>query len=489
MRKTIATCAGLVALLMVGGCSPTTGSDRDVWGDEALDYFQTWAQAYSTNDTYGVLDFYMPNATVEDRTGIFRNATPSVPTLLQGNTARLTREVLDVFVGIDQTIALVVWPDYTTEYGLVRADVENGFIASETILLDADSLQRSLRADPEIVTRYDAVFESLATAWTDEPERLTSLYAGDAVIRDALTGREITGYAAIAQLATGPPGSWATTAITSDDAEAGKALFLDPVEYGADPQRAIGVFEITDENNCTFRTAVSWRFAGNAIVEEHRFPEVESFRACTSTDLVEGWWTGLDSPGPRDQVETGTVATVAGNSISVRNGTPRLEELVTWGLNQYAAAGLPEPRVDTVTFEPTRRCKGVAGRVITAGTARDLVLCIYETELGRQSGEDAPFALGARVGMLHELAHAWMLDEVDTDTQQAVLAVSGRQQWIDGEAPWKDRGVEYAAQIIAWGLANEPVALVELDRPPCGERTTVYELLTGTSPGDASACR
>ena len=114
MAKSSTLVLGLAALLVAGGCAPSTGVQRSDWGAEALAYFETWAQSYSENDAYGVLDFYVPNATVEDRTGIFRDATPSVPTLLQGNKARLTRRVIDVQVGIDEAIPLEVWPDFTT---------------------------------------------------------------------------------------------------------------------------------------------------------------------------------------------------------------------------------------------------------------------------------------------------------------------------------------------------------------------------------------
>lgn len=470
--------AVLVALfVLTTGCSDTGPEASGSWGVEAVTYFDAWTDAYTRNDTYAVLDFYAPDATIEDRTGVFRDARPSVRTVLRGNTATLTRELVGVFVGAEEALALVLWPDHEAEHGMVHASMSAPYIGSETISQDVASLSRSLRVSPDIAARYEAVMAGAAAARSGS--HVDGIYSPDAEIIDALSGA-VGPRAGDRGRASGE--TWVPAVLGSSPAPGGPALFLDPRVYGADPERAIAVFDVTDADGCSYRAALRWEMADRLVQREYRYPEVETYRACEAAGLVDGWWSDLTPPGPRDQVETGVVATASGAEISIRNGTPALEELIRWGLAQYREAGLGEPRVDSVTFEPTRRCEGVAGRVIAAGEARDLVLCVEVGDLCTGSAPCETVALRPRIGMLHELAHAWMLDQTDAATRQGVLDLSGRTRWVDDAIPWADRGVEYAAQVIAWGLADEPVSLVELDRPPCDEITAAYRLLTGQDP-------
>ena len=94
-----------------------------------------------------------------------------------------------------------------------------------------------------------------------------------------------------------------------------------------------------------------------------------------------GWWTGLDLPDPSDGVVTGILRTPRGQDIAIHNGTPRLEAFLQYGLERFAAADLPEPVLDTVTFEPSRSCVERSGRVLDDGVSRDLFLCMYESDL------------------------------------------------------------------------------------------------------------
>ena len=109
------------------------------------------------------------------------------------------------------------------------------------------------------------------------------------------------------------------------------------------------------------------------------------------------------------------------------------------------------------------------------------MLCIFEDGLCDDPNCASP-SPGAEAGMLHELAHAWMLDHLDDATRQRVLGVSGRSVWNDAGVAWVDRGVEYAAETLAWGLSVEKLPLVRLGRPPCEQLTAVFEVLTGIAP-------
>jgi hypothetical protein len=48
--------------------------------------------------------------------------------------------------------------------------------------------------------------------------------------------------------------------------------------------------------------------------------------------------------------------------------------------------------------------------------------------------------------------------------------------------PWADRGVEYAADVIAWGLIEEPIDMVRIGRPSCDELSAAFRLLTMVEP-------
>jgi hypothetical protein len=84
--------------------------------------------------------------------------------------------------------------------------------------------------------------------------------------------------------------------------------------------------------------------------------------------------------------------------------------------------------------------------------------------------------------MLHELAHAWLLDHAGDSTRAEVLVLSGREVWADESVPWVDRGGEYAAEVLAWGLADEVIGLERLGGPPCEQVAAVFQLLTGRMP-------
>jgi hypothetical protein len=138
--------------------------------------------------------------------------------------------------------------------------------------------------------------------------------------------------------------------------------------------------------------------------------------------------------------------------------------------------------VDSVTFEPTRGCEGVFGRVGEVAGSRDLVLCIDAADLCGDGETCGAPPLAVRAGMLHELGHAWLIDHADPATRDALLRLSGREAWSDDVVPWADRGVEYAAEVIAWGLSDEALALSHLGSPPCEQVQASFVLLTGVDP-------
>jgi hypothetical protein len=95
----------------------------------------------------------------------------------------------------------------------------------------------------------------------------------------------------------------------------------------------------------------------------------------------------------------------------------------------------------------------------------------------KESSEDY-----ARKYALHEIAHAWAETNLDPGVMRRFIEARGLDAWNDKRFPWKERGTEQAAEIIAWGLGDGEIA------PALGEPLEskalagLYDLLTGRAP-------
>ncbi len=481
------------ALLLFGfvgalaACGPQKASDS-----EPVKYFDALSQAYSADDIYGILDFYATGARIQNRAGEFGEATVAITDLLRSSHRDPDRRLLDVYVSEEGALVLIRRPTTEDLEAVVTSVDDGGTITDEIVYVAVGTLSDGLQSSPDVIAAYDDIYRRFALAWSSgDRDAVAALYSPDAVITVGLHGEISVGSTAISVESSATADTWTAIEIgkVRNAAEApgagGPALYLDPIGYGHDPRRAIAIYEVEQPDGCLLRIGVNWILGpDDTIARESRYFDVQSYRACFG-DSPTGWWTGLQLPRPRDEIVSGVFAS-DGQTIDIHNGTPHLQSLLEWGLGRFQAAGLAEPRVDSVTFEPSRRCDGVAGRVVDIEISRDLFMCIYESDLCVDDDECLTFTQSARFGMLHELAHAWMLDAADDPARSRVLELSGRQRWNDRDVAWTDRGVEYAADAIAWGLAEEELALVRLGNPPCSEILAVFEALTGVSPPDGN---
>jgi hypothetical protein len=482
LTKGLWVAAPLLVLALASGCSSTDEADApETWGDEAVAYLGALSSALTRDDFYDVLDFYAPGAEVYvGRTGFSRGR---VITFLNRGP-RLDQELLAVHLGDEDALRLIWWPGSST-HGAAVSDFEDGVITHETFFDDVGALRTGLRVAEAIIGPYEDRYGEFADAWASgDTDRIKALYHRDAVLSQPLGGIEAHGRDEIALLAPDAPVSWTPLALSEVGPEGrGEfALYLGPTtEFARDPQKAVGVYQTELQDGCSIQTAVRWELADGLIVDERRYPEIDSFRRCFPDDLPNGWWTGLDLPGPRDEVVTGTIQT-AQQDITVRNGTDRLTGLARWGLDRFEAAGLPEPRIATVTFEPSRSCGDLSGRVVQENGSRHLFLCLHDHELCPVDEACAVPGLNSRLGALHELGHAWLLDQADQATRSSLLEASGLTTWSNLSVPWQERGSEYAAEVLAWGLLDERIPMVRIGNPECSELTEAFEILTGTTP-------
>lgn len=478
----------LVLAAIAAACTDTAPQsdgahpDRETeWGSEAVAYFDRLGEVYTANDFYGILDFYTPVAEIEQWRGDNRGGWP-VPDLIRWNSSDLGFEVVDIDVGTNAALTLVRRPN-SDDVGAVISDIDGGRIDREVDFDLADTLERSLRATPGTIRTYEGLYRAYAAAWSSgDPEAAAHLYAANATIGDVGIPGQGRPFSAVVATSTARWEALAASDVFAEQSDDAPALFLGPSEYGLDPERAVGVYRVTDDDGCQHDVGVRWELEDGFIVAETRFHQIESYRACAAAPLAEGWWTGLTLPGPSDQIVTEQIQSVDGSAIEVRNGTDALVDLLVWGLVRFADNGLSSPEMDAVTFEPSRSCLDRSGRVLDDGTVRNLYVCMYDSDVCTTAGTCAVPGTSARIAMLHELAHAWMIDHVDDQKIEDILEVSGRSTWDDVGVPWVDRGVEYAADVVAWGLLEETLPLVRLGAPPCRELVASFTVITGSPP-------
>ena len=229
------------------------------------------------------------------------------------------------------------------------------------------------------------------------------------------------------------------------------------------------------------------------VLTEHRFPALDSLRACDDpAELAQGWWTGRDLPFPFGEPVVTSLDT-AGGAVEVRNGSPATDTLVTWAFDRFAAADLPAPAVSTISFDPyAERCQSAAGYADWTGGQTSILICLDGTGIGPlrhdpdaiTDGDAADLTPVPRRGhlMLHELSHSWLVDHTDQATRQAYLDHVGLDNWNDTRQPWGRRGVEWAAETLAWGLKGTGTSPVNLASPPCQSLTDGFHILTGAEP-------
>lgn len=130
--------------------------------------------------------------------------------------------------------------------------------------------------------------------------------------------------------------------------------------------------------------------------------------------------------------------------ISLRNETDNRqpEKVVEWVVGRYALAGLqpPEAEVRFHPFDPSlEECAGFAGYYTFTGLEHRIDIC----GIGERS---------RRRILLHELAHAWTYENLSESRRETFLAARELDVWNDPSVAWEERGVEHAAEIMAWGL-------------------------------------
>ncbi|MBT8212404.1 MAG: hypothetical protein KJN71_04570 [Acidimicrobiia bacterium] len=270
-------------------------------------------------------------------------------------------------------------------------------------------------------------------------------------------------------VATWPPDATIRTIVSGD--RTGPAIFT---SIGSEPS-FVGV--LIDLNECTH--AIELDVEERSISDERRLIEP----SCTDNG-PEQWWQELQLPG-RIQDRDPTLVTINEMDVQVQSWTPEAEALLAWGIDRFGLAGLTAPSIRSVGFSPNVACTGAAGVAVdNADGSGEFVLCTNADQFCLPDrGECSDYATAARLGLLHELAHVWLLANLDRETEDAFIEMMGLETWQSGSVPWQERGAEQAAEILAWGLMDERLDLVRIGNPSCEAATAAFVVLTGTEPG------
>ena len=146
--------------------------------------------------------------------------------------------------------------------------------------------------------------------------------------------------------------------------------------------------------------------------------------------------------------------------------------LARWAFDRFDQAGLELPSVSLSFHDDREACEGHVGYYRPGAPAR-IDICGFNWDR---------VLVTPKKTVLHELAHAWADQTLDSETRMRFLDLRELDIWHDNSVPWEERGFEHAAEIIAWGLMDEDLLLVSIGETDTRQLADAFELLTGKEP-------
>jgi hypothetical protein len=313
-------------------------------------------------------------------------------------------------------------------------------------------------------------YDRYVEVWSSgDPDRLAELYTPAVAVRDSFARERWAGLDDLA----GTMGS--TPAI-----DHGPWPELFRFDAGGRHEQ-IAVFQLA--GRCPALEARRWVFHDGLIADETRYPHVASVRRCEGS-VGDGWWTDLEVTGSDDfAVET---VVIGERSMDLVNADEPQADLVRWLFGRFADGALAAPDVAAFWFPPSVDC-GLSEAIARPADERfqgghTVTLCFTSDEIS-SGWPGRRWSYHVAHQGLHELAHVWMYDHLDDPHRAAFLDRVGLDSWRDAGTFWPERGVEVAAETMAWGLAEEGGAEYLIKpAPDCAELAERYVMLTGHDP-------
>ena len=455
------------------------------WAQEAVELFDSIAQNLADADRHaaaryfsdrGVLDFrawggevYDSRLQIAEALGTILYITPRAALGDDSGYPDLDVHVDQLFLGARQAIVRFDAQHLTggVPWMQLYAVGENAVASSRLYTEDLGHVLPSERWTDEPEHLF---YDRYVDVWSSgDPDRLAEVYARSVEVRDAFG-----------------PGRW-----VGIDELAGEMQPVPEIDRGPWPElfrydvgdrhEQIVVFQLG--GSCPVLEARRWVFDDGVIVDETRYLHVQSVRRCERS-AADGWWTGFEV-AESDEFAVEQLAT-GGRVMDVLNADGPQTDLIRWLFGQFTLGALASPEVAAFWFPPSVDC-GLSEALAKSEDDRfdgghTVTMCFTSDEMssGWPHRRWSPHV--AHQG-LHELAHVWMYDQLDDVDRVAFLERVGLDTWRDASTFWPERGVEVAAETIAWGLAEEGGAEYLITPPPdCDELTERFVLLTGQNP-------
>ena len=474
-----------VAVCLMGSLAGCSGPEAE-WGAEAEQYFAdihvSWNSGFANLGT-----FFAPEATIDTHTLTGRplavGRTAGVADLrehYQGDDLHARAEE-PIYLSADGAIdpSRHYFPFGLTDVAVPQAPVyEFTGTFGATRMTWTGSKQSGqaivgLRPDP-----VDRVVEDYLRVWMDPGQPNPGIYAAGAVLRDTLHEVSLTGsQISDAEAAGRAPLSLRGASLREIPDGEGPAVYAlhDPSVADQPLDMVVLLLDLPAEGACQPHVgAALWLDDEGRITREERYHRVDSVRSCLDTkDLPSGWWQSLTRPAAE---VTGTVA-VAGNEITVWNGTPQREVLLRWALQRFAEAGLPAPAPTSVMFLPP-----VADPWAAYGfDPGDPGLVLPSTAEGCDAEGCEEWPAPERAFTLTELARRWVADAASLD-RLAGFAEARGLEWAGRGAPQSRAALDLAVATVVWGLMDQPYDLPDtLTDRACDELAADFQALTQAS--------
>jgi hypothetical protein len=191
---------------------------------------------------------------------------------------------------------------------------------------------------------------------------------------------------------------------------------------------------------------------------------------------------------PSGTSEVAAYSTPGGQTFEVADAAPDALALVDWAFARFETVGLAEPTVLRIGFAAgTPRCEDLGGWAATGEGKAEVTVCMDISRICLRHFDDVAFTTAGRMCILHELSHLWLSQYVTEPVAEEFMDLTGARSWRDPDVPWTERGVEQAADTMAWGLLGEAIEILGRPLPPCELLLDGFMILTDTAP--TSQCR
>lgn len=464
----------------VGGCgADASTSSHGAEATEALSFYEQMSDA-GARRVAGVARYTAPDGVLDARasTGRRVEGRDEQQRLLAMWFGQTMGEVSleRLYVDADQALALYRQAprgSATEDFWWMALDtVTDEGIALRSVLISSsgdgevpDSL--TLHQAEQLADEHRAVWDSGADA------QAAALYAPDAVLRDTLRDEELVGAGAIAEAVAASEVSWQPMELGQRKVPAVFAHQTSP--YSGELTRVVS---LVSDGEAALAIDLGLDEDGR-VTEERRFHPADALPEPVDGRAV--WWSGMAPPpaaadGPAVELRT------PHGVIEVRGADDATLDRLRWAIERFTVAGLDVPRVSGIVVDPYGPdCDGASGVARLSGSRAVITVCPNAAALCEDDACTRPRAYPSQ-SILHELAHAWLADNVSDADRARFVAATGLSSWGDRGVDWSRRGEEVAAETLSWGLMDVPVVLHRLDDPEPETLVSWYLELTGREP-------